>query len=278
MDIILPAYRLEDNPQLVIHQRQDLEQFMRSQQSAHSHNYYILSFLYKGTLEHLSDLTHESVTAPAILLLDVNQIHTHPDMSGCSLVSMAFAAEFIADQNQRFLDNINRLFSRPFISISETEMSRIDEIIKIMARENSKDGNTDELRKALLNVLVIQCLNLSELYPAQGHRTNATYTAFRSLLKDNFNQQHQVTFYARRLNVSTRTLTQCVRAATHKTPKELIDEHLLLEAKRLLYWSEKSGKEVAWQLGFETDSYFNRFIKKHTGHTPKAFQKKRFPE
>jgi len=53
----------------------------------------------------------------------------------------------------------------------------------------------------------------------------------------------------------------------------MIDERLMTEAKRLLYWSDLTIREIAWELGFETDSYFNRFFKKFTGKTPKAFQK-----
>jgi AraC-like DNA-binding protein len=58
-----------------------------------------------------------------------------------------------------------------------------------------------------------------------------------------------------------------------KTAKQIIDERRVTEAKRLLFWNEHTIKEIAWQLNFEDDGYFNRFFKKHTGHTPAVFQK-----
>lgn len=276
MNNILPTYNIENNPLFEYHENEDLEQFMYSDLSAHSHNYYILSFLYEGCVAHLSDFDYERVSSPSVLLLDIDQVHTHPDMNDCKIVSIAFSTTFIADQNQRFLEKVSKVFSRPFINISSEELDNLDEIIKIIARESSKENKDYELMKALLNVLIVQCLNLSETYPVFEQNGNRMYLSFRALLKENLQKQHQVKFYADKLNVSTRILTQCIKSSTFKTPKQLIDQYLLVEAKRLLYWSNASVKEIAWQLGFETDSYFNRFFKKHTGKTPKEFHRKQF--
>lgn len=273
MNGILPAYSLELKNDFVFLEKEVLEEFMRSDLKAHSHNYYILSFLYEGSVAHLYDFEREQVASPAVLMLDIDHVHTHPDISGCKIVSIGFTANFIADQHQRFLENVSRLFSRPFITISSAELRQLDEIIKIIARENSGQHRANELIKALLNVLLVQCLGLLETDPFFNQKNDGTdvYIGFRTLLKQYFKQRHLVKFYADTLNVTVRTLTQSVRTSTFKTPKQLIDQHLLLEAKRLLYWSDVPVKEVAWQLGFETDSYFNRFFKKHTGKTPKEF-------
>lgn len=278
MDDILATYDLEVKKHFRFLENEDLMKFMHSSDSAHSHNYYILSILYEGSIAHLSDFDQELVQSPAILMLDIDQVHTHPDLSRCKIVSIGFSADFIADQNKNLVEIVNKLFSVPFSTISSQELKQLDEIVKMIARENSDAEQNYELIKALLNVLLIQCLNFSESSTALERYGNAVYSGFRTLLKENFRQQHQVKFYADRLNVTTRILTQNVRTATFKTPKQLVDEHLLLEAKRILFWSVVPVKEIAWQLGFETDSYFNRFFKKHTGLTPKDFQRKQLEE
>lgn len=278
MDNILPRYNINIQNDFVFFGKQDLEQFMLSDLHAHSHNYYILSFLYEGSVAHLSDFEQEKVSAPAILMLDIDQVHTHPAMSDCNIVSIAFSTNFISDQQQKFLQKVSIIFSRPSISISSEELNQLDEIIKIMARESAKKIKDYELIKALLNVLIVHCHNLSETYPISDKHNNQIYNGFKVLLQENFRKEHHVKFYADLLHISTRVLTQCVKSSTFKTPKQLIDQHLLLEAKRLLYWSNVSVKEVAWQLGFETDSYFNRFFKKHTGRTPMQFHRKQLDE
>ncbi|MCI9845540.1 AraC family transcriptional regulator [Flavobacterium pectinovorum] len=274
MDNILPRYNINLKNDFVFLEKEDLHQFMHFDLNAHSHNYYILSFLYEGKVAHLSDFKHELVSSPAILMLDIDQVHTHPDMSGCKIVSIAFSTNFISDQQPNFLQKVSKIFSRPFINISSDELNQLDEIIMIMSRECSRVNKDYELIKSLLYVIIVQCNNLSETYPVFEQNKNGCYDIFKLLLKENFMKQHQVKFYADTLNVSTRVLTRLVKSSTFKTPKQLIDDHLLLEAKRLLYWSEASVKEISWQLGFETDSYFNRFFKKHTGKTPKEFHRK----
>lgn len=274
MESILPRYNIDLKNDFVFLEENDLNKFMFSDLSAHSHNYYILSFLYEGSVAHLSDFDKELVLSPAVLMLDIDHVHTHPDVSHSKIVSIAFSTNFISDQQQRFLQKISALFSRPFISISSDELDELDEIIKIIARESSNHKKDYELLKALFNVLIVKCLKLSESYPVLDQNKNGIYNNFKTLLKENYKTQHQVKFYADKLHISTRILSQYIKSSTFKTPKQLIDEHLLLEAKRLLYWSTISSKEVAWQLGFETDSYFNRFFKKHTGKTPKEFHNK----
>lgn len=261
------------NEHFNLHIKDNSEKFIASSTTAHSHNYYILTILYEGTIPHLADFEDEHISAPAVLLLDIDQVHTHPEMSNCRLLSMAFSSNFITDQNDRFLDKLNNVFSRPFIKICQDDLDQLDEVIKIIVKHYFKKNKEVDLIKALLNVLIVQCAKLSMNYPQLDSQRNELYAGFRAALKKNYCKHHQVKFYADKLNVSTTVLNHAVKHSTLKTPKQLIDEYLLIEAKRLLYWSEVSGKELAWKLGFETDSYFNHFFKKHTGITPKEFQR-----
>ncbi|UQA74165.1 helix-turn-helix domain-containing protein [Sphingobacterium siyangense] len=276
MDCILPNYNINFRDEFSLITGEELTQFMVLDSRAHTHNFYILSFLYEGLVSHLSDFENKQLSGPAILMLDVDQVHTHPDMSKCKIVSIAFSSHFIADQTNQFLQKVSLLFSRPFIQISFEKLQELDNIIKIISTEVNKEDPDEELIKALLNVLIIQCFRLSVNHPITDQNDQGIYNNFKVLLKQNYQKQHQVKFYAEQLHVTTRTLNQCVRKSTFKTPKQLIDEHLLLEAKRLLFWLKVPAKEVAWELGFETDSYFNRFFKKYTGETPKEFQRKQF--
>jgi len=256
-----------------IYQSHELFQFMSINQQPHSHNYYILSCLYSGSILHLADFENDRITAPAILLLDIDQVHTHPVVSDCEMKSIAFSQKFISDRGPTFFNRLNKIFSRSSISISTEELNRIDEIIRLIESQNLSNRPEIELTRVLVDALVTSCAILSDQYPAPKIKINHIYSNFRINLQEHYTQHHEVTFYADQLNISTNVLTQAVKNYTSKTPKQLIDEYLLLEAKRMLYWSAISSKELSWKLGFETDSYFSRFFKKYTGITPKEFQK-----
>lgn len=83
---------------------------------------------------------------------------------------------------------------------------------------------------------------------------------------------HTVKEYANLLNVSAKTLTNCVYESSHSTPLSLINERIVLEAKRQLLHSSLKVKEIAFRLGFEDPSYFVKFFKRHVGCLPAEFR------
>ncbi|SES23772.1 helix-turn-helix domain-containing protein [Pedobacter rhizosphaerae] len=276
MSNIIPKYSLEDplnQNDFNFYKSDELVEFMAQDQNPHSHNYYILSFLYSGSILHLADFESDRITAPAILLLDIDRVHTHPILHDCVIKSIGFSQRFIKDRGPTFFNSLNKIFSRPFIKISKGEIERIDEIIHLMENRSFNSTLETELTQSLLDALVTYCAILSDQNPSTEKTLNEIYARFRILLKKHYTEHHEVSFYADSLNISTSVLTHQVKHSTFKTPKQLIDEHLLLEAKRILYWSDITSKELSWKLGFETDSYFSRFFKKYTGLTPKEFQK-----
>jgi AraC family transcriptional regulator, transcriptional activator of pobA len=83
----------------------------------------------------------------------------------------------------------------------------------------------------------------------------------------------QVSQYADLLNLSTYQLNSITKTTVGKAASELINEQIILEAKRYLLATTNQVKDIASQLGYEDVSYFIRFFKKHTGHSPEAFRK-----
>lgn len=91
---------------------------------------------------------------------------------------------------------------------------------------------------------------------------------FLELLRENFKQQHSVSYYADELCVSSKYLAQVVKSLSQFTPKELIDRRLGEEALFLLTKTEMNIQEVSNELGFPDQSYFGRFFKRLFGMAP----------
>jgi AraC-like DNA-binding protein len=83
-----------------------------------------------------------------------------------------------------------------------------------------------------------------------------------------------VSFYADLLNLSSYQLNAITKATLGKTCSELINEFIILEAKRTLLATSNQVNQIAYHLGYEDVSYFIRFFKKHTGYSPEAFRLK----
>lgn len=275
MNINIPQYDIdftkEGQDHFFLYSKDRKEPSRPANNSPHRHNYYCLSFLYEGQVPDFVDVTYELIHAPALLILNVEQIHIHTDLKDCKMISMAFSPEFLYGQDKKLRSHTEIVFTQTSLKFSDGVMEDLDQYIKLIIQNYKMPDKDPEVIKCLLNILLIKCAKLIEHFDLKDAGNKDVFKDFQRLLKKHFRNNHQVKFYADALNIAPAVLTQTVKNAGCKTPKEMIDQRLISEAKRLLYWSDVTVKEIAWELGFETDSYFNKFFKKFTGKTPQAF-------
>jgi AraC-like DNA-binding protein len=95
---------------------------------------------------------------------------------------------------------------------------------------------------------------------------------FRDLLEKNFKMFKSVAKYASSMSITDKRLNKATTAILDKTPKQMIDERVLLEARRLLVHSNTSIREVAFELGFDEPTNFIKYFRKHIQSTPSEFR------
>ncbi|MEM8898333.1 MAG: helix-turn-helix domain-containing protein [Bacteroidota bacterium] len=135
-----------------------------------------------------------------------------------------------------------------------------------------------EMLRMLLTRFIIICTRLHKAQHAmvdQGSEKEWDLIRnFHLQLERNFKKLHQVQDYADLLNRSPKTLTNIFKKYHVHPPLKIIHERLILEAKRLLIYTDMSIKEVAYELGFEEVSHFNRIFKKIVELAPSLFVQK----
>ena len=128
---------------------------------------------------------------------------------------------------------------------------------------------------ALLQLFLIRCNNLCSL-PERDTQSleagNALLKNFKDLLEENYKQWHGASQYAARLSITPDHLSKVLRSLTGRSTKEHIQGRITTAAKRMLYFSELSTKEISYELGFSEPSNFSAFFKKCTGESPSAFR------
>ena len=95
---------------------------------------------------------------------------------------------------------------------------------------------------------------------------------FNLLVESFFKTEHSVSFYADKLFKSPKTLSNNF-AKLNTSPLQIIHERIILEAKRLLIYTDKTAKEIAYEVGFDDASHLSRLFKKHTTLSPSDFKK-----
>ena len=107
-------------------------------------------------------------------------------------------------------------------------------------------------------------------WPAHG---SEVLRLLKAEVESSFARERSVRYYGRRLGYSEKTLTRACMAGEGRTAKELIDQRVGLEAKRLLAHSSASFAEIGCQLGFSEATNFVKFFKRMAGVTPSAFRR-----
>ena len=106
----------------------------------------------------------------------------------------------------------------------------------------------------------------------KSYRVRELFNRFMMLLEKDYKISRDVNYYAEKMNISSKYLTNIVSQVTGHTPKTIIDQYVILQLKMHLKRSTQSIKEMAWEFHFADVSFFCRYFKKHTGLTPQQIR------
>ena len=106
----------------------------------------------------------------------------------------------------------------------------------------------------------------------KSYRVRELFNRFMMLLEKDYKISRDVNYYAEKMNISSKYLTNIVNQVTGHTPKTIIDQYVILQLKLHLKRSTQSIKEMAWEFHFVDVSFFCRYFKKHTGLTPQQIR------
>lgn len=135
-------------------------------------------------------------------------------------------------------------------------------------------GMGDNVNEAISNAheYVHCCMVYSVANNGRRLRPTDIYNEFLSLISSHYGTAHDVSFYAERLNISTRYLSRITADTVGKTPKQIIADYLFLEAQQLLAGSRLSVKEVSCKLGFSNATLFCRFFRQRQQQSPNVYR------
>ncbi len=250
---------------------------------SHIHEFYQIIWFRHGKGNHRIDFTDYPVTDNTIFFVAPGQIHAFDGTGNYEGVIILFNASFLADEESSesiFLkyNVFNAYDSSPYYKVGNEEAERLMFLVNEMNREYTLTGAFahKDYMQYLLRLFLVRVQRSGErkeeakLYVS--NIANRTFVRFRQLLEQNFHNVHTVQEYADMLNISARTLTKYVSQSAHSSPLQIINDRIVLEAKRLLQHTSLNIKEIGYSLGFEDPSYFAKFFKRQEGIMPSEFR------
>jgi AraC-like DNA-binding protein len=262
----------------------DIKKYL-PQKLLHRLTYYDITFITEGE-------GHFSINEQEYPVKTRDVIFTRPgdyrqwDVKGIKDgVALIFEEEFLLTffNDMNFLKNIaffNAQGNRALLSLNEEEYLLIYQLLGQIKKEISNYQHKDKhlLRAILYQVLKYLDRIYSEKTPCQpNHIVTSCTDRFMELLSIEGRVHHSTSFYANKLCITPNYLNERIKNDTGIPVTKHIQHALLIEAKKLLLYTDHSINEIGMTLGFEDTSYFIRFFRKLTKKTPGEFRRKEKP-
>lgn len=264
------AFRLE--------QFEDLSQYDHVQRK----NYFSLVIVTDGSLDLLVDFSEYHLEGNHMICLAPYQPHMLTSDQNASGILLNFHPDFFCTyRHQNEVETEGVLFHNfnqpPFFEITQVETfySLINQMSKEMEKESIAQH---EVLVAYLKIFLIEAVRQKRQFDQDnrqtlpGHQSEVIQNLV-DLIEANFCQVHAPQEYADLLSVSSKTLAKITKKYLNQTLTNLITNRILVEAKRELYLTSKSVKEVGALLGYQDEFYFSRLFKKNVGVSPDIYRK-----
>lgn len=248
---------------------------------AHRRNMHEILLVVKGKAEHTVDMDTYWVEEQSLCLIAKGQVHDYHAFEDYEIWALFFLEDMLPEHLTGLILALFSLQAQHHFRLSQDEFRRLEILMQEMNRLLEKDTDSyakDELLQHYLSAMLLLIERIRHKnFVRQHDKKLESYEltqSFLALLEKHAKEEHGVNFYAGLLQVSPRKLSEVTQDVLGKRTKVIIEEHLNLEAKRMLRFTSLNAQEVAYDLGFDDPSYFTRFFKKYNTVAPSEFRKK----
>lgn len=238
----------------------------------HRHSFHLLVVCTAGSGQIGVDFDDVDLREGSVVLVRPGQLMQHHVGSRYEALWVVYpdigAPSDLRDQQSRVSTGPTRW------DLPATDADVIKRIVLEMRDEQRRfDGSREHamLLEAQLRVLLAR-LRLLTSTPVDSKALPKSFLAYAERLDERYHVDHSVGSYARGLGYSARTLSRACQQVCGKTAKQVLDERIVLEAKRRLAHTEDAGEQIARRLGFADPSHFARFFRRLAGVTPAEFR------
>ncbi|MFY0651837.1 MAG: helix-turn-helix domain-containing protein [Cyclobacteriaceae bacterium] len=243
----------------------------------HRHDFFEVFVFFRGEGIHEIDFNKVDIKDRSIHFVAPGQVHLISDHENAEGYMLAFTEQFI--ELNRKLINLNiRELPQSFLNLSEDDFQFVPKILDEIMHEYSH--SVEESEEVIRSFLYIFLLKIKGMYRgvklAHGIISrDSKFKSFEEFVERDYLKNQQVNYYADLLHISPSHLNKISKRFCGKTASDFIHDRVMLEAKRLLVFSDKSSKEIAYHLMYDDPSYFSRIFKKKTGYSPTEFKKQK---
>ena len=244
----------------------------------HRKDHYLIVFIRRASSRQWIDMAPYVIKDNTIYFTGPNQIIVKEGFDQLWSTGIAFTQEFLSFHENASVSKLPLIQNSQNgheLLLTEADIDFVEDMLAKINVEYQRPGEWQQ--RMLAAYLTVLLTYLSRLYTEQftGNETSVDTLLlkdFQARINACFRELHEVSDYASLLHISAGHLSEVVKRHSGKPAIKHIHERLVLEARRLLFHTNNSLKEIAFDLGFSEASYFNRFFKRETGVTPADYR------
>lgn len=242
-------------------------------------DYYLFVYAKSSGYRYWIDFKQYETQPNTFYCIVPRQVYVKEQYAALDAIVVTFTDAFILDEigvSSKELPILQNLHDQHALVLAPDDIVFLDDLLGKMLTEfgRKQEWQTDILRSYLRILLIYLSRLYQERYESneQFLKQNSLLQRFKNLLSQNYTTIHTVAGYASLLSVTPNHLNETIKKVSGQSANQWIQQRLALEARRLLFHTDLSVKEVAYELGFNEAAYFNRFFKRNTALTPQSFR------
>ena len=235
----------------------------------------------RGTVRATINLSEYTITHnDFVTVLPGSFIQIHEVSSDTRVCFAGFSSEFISRVSyvETYLDFLPMILDNPIMALQEEVAQLYRNAFSLLIRAYSLPNTLDN-KEILMSIFTIFFQGVGELYKRCKPTTNEPikrehelYRQFIQLLMTHYTQEHEVSFYAKKCGVTPAHFSGAIRKASGHSPLAIITGIIIMNAKAQLKSTRLPVKEIAFSLGFNNLSFFNKYFRKHVEMTPQEYR------
>lgn len=246
----------------------------------HKHDFYATFLFTSGYGRHEIDYESYEIVPGSVFFLYPGQVHSWELSEDCNGYLFFHSLDFFEKGNTGSKMNDFPFFQSNFTKkcfyFEKQDAAEIEHLLVLLHLETKeKQWKQQQMILSLLHQTYIKLNryieNSSKINYNEVRHYQNLFLQFEQLVDKHFKIDKSATSYANKLHISQKHLSRIVKQMVMKTPTQLITERVVLEAKRMMHFSNMNFHEIALELGYEDYAYFTRIFKKYTGETPTSF-------
>ena len=246
-------------------------------------NRIIVAMCTRGRAQYTVDTQEQLVNRNDVLIISEGHIMDNfmasPDLEGlCFILTTNFFNEIIKN-----ISDVSSLFlfsrTHPVVSLTQKEAEVFQNYFSMIKARTANFENKfrrDAVRALLLAMfydLSSVIYRMQQMSEKRQTRADIIFTKFIKMVEENFRQERRVGWYAEKLCITPKYLSETIKQVSKRTPNEWIDSYVTLEVRVMLKNTTMSIKEISEALHFPNQSFLGKFFKEHVGMSPSEYRK-----